>query len=157
MKIYIAGAISGQSTHGVFTYFKQTAYLLQGLGYIVYSPLIGKDKLFRNEVEFKAEGYDSNPRITNHAIIERDRWMVQQSDILYCNLTMSKEIVSIGSMMELAWAHHLGKHTIVVMQADNIHRHAFVIEAADVIFETEREGLEYLRELSLIGRKKDES
>lgn len=154
MKIYIAGAISGQTAKDVFTYFKNTAFQLQGLGYTVYSPLLGKGTLFRNEVEFKAEGYDHHPIVTNHAIMERDRWMVSSVDIVYCNLTMAPDRVSIGSMMELAWAHQLGLHTVVAMQRDNIHRHAFVLEAADVPFETTIEAMDYLKDLSLVERKK---
>ena len=145
MKIYLAGSISGQSGESVIDYFTLTAGFLRDLGFEVIHPMIAKG-YFRNEAKFKAEGYMHKPMSTNHAIIERDRWMVEQCDILYCNLTMA-EIVSIGSCMELAWGHILGKHTVVAMQPDNIHRHAFVMEAADVIFETHREGLEYLLEL----------
>jgi hypothetical protein len=49
--------------------------------------------------------------------------------------------------MELAWASILGKHTVVSMQKENVHRHAFILEAADVIFETHEESMEYLDKL----------
>lgn len=142
MKIYLAGSISGQSGEAVISYFQETSSRLDAMGFEVIHPMIGKG-YFRNEIKFKAEGYTHKPMSTNHAIIERDRWMVTMCDILYCNLSMAK-IVSIGSMMELAWAHQLGKHSIVCMQPDNIHRHAFVLEAADVIFETHQDVIEYL-------------
>ena len=101
---------------------------------------------FRNEFKFKAEGYTDHPVSTNHAIFERDLWMIGQCDILYCNLTMA-DIVSIGSCMELACGHILRKHIVVTMQKDNIHRHAFVLEAAHVIFENVEESMNYLLEL----------
>lgn len=145
MKIYLAGSISGQSGETVISYFTLTASFLQELGFEVIHPMIAKG-YFRNEPKFKAEGYLDKQMSTNHAIIERDCWMVRQCDILYCNLTMA-DIVSIGSCMELAWGHILGKHTVVAMQPDNIHRHAFVMEAADVIFENHQESLNYLLEL----------
>lgn len=150
MKIYIAGSISGQSGEDVVSYFKNTKSRLIGMGFEVFSPMTGKG-FFRNEIKFKASGYN-NPVSTNHAIIERDHWMVSTVDIVYCNLTMAKN-VSIGSMMELAWAHHMGKHTVLAMQADNIHQHAFVIEAADIIFESHEDAIEYLSKLSEVERK----
>jgi hypothetical protein len=50
--------------------------------------------------------------------------------------------------MELAWAHDKGKHTIVVLEPGNIHEHAFVLEAADVVFNNEADALLYLKKLS---------
>ena len=142
MIIYIAGSISGQSGEDVLRYFSETRNTLTRQGFTVLSPMTAKG-YFRNEEKFKAEGYTHQPPSTNHAIIERDRWMVSMCDILYCNLTMAK-IVSIGSMMELAWGHHMGKHTILSMQKDNIHRHAFVLESADIVWESHEEAMEYI-------------
>lgn len=151
MKIYIAGSISGRSGEEVISYFGNTKALLTGMGFDVLSPMTGKGH-FRNEIKFKTNGY-GNPISTNHAIIERDRWMVSMADIVYCNLTMvTAPIVSIGSMMELAWAHHMGKHTVLAMQKGNIHQHAFVLEAADIIFETHDDAIDYLSKLSPVGR-----
>lgn len=146
MKIYIAGPISGMSGEEVMAYFEKTRELLLNMGYEVLSPMTGKGQ-FRNEIKFKKQGYAGHPIITNHAIFERDHWMVCQADIIYTNLTLAK-IVSIGSVMELAWASHMGKHTIVSMEKDNIHQHAFVIEAADVIFDTHNKALDYLVNLA---------
>lgn len=146
MKIYIAGAISGQPVDDVFSYFKEVQIFLANVGYTVYSPMLGKAK-FRNEMEFQPHGYKHDPIITNHAIVERDRWMVNAIDLVYCNLTMCNGRVSIGSVMELAWAHQLGKHTVVAMEEGNIHHHAFVLEAADIIFETHESALDYLKTL----------
>jgi nucleoside 2-deoxyribosyltransferase len=150
MKIYIAGAISGQSGEDVISYFKNTKALLIGMGYQVFSPMTGKSQ-FRNEISMKSHGYD-NPISTNHAIIERDCWMVSHCDVLYCNLTMA-EIVSIGSTMELAWGHILKKHTVLTLPKNNIHRHAFILEAADIIFEEHEEALSYLAKLILPERR----
>jgi hypothetical protein len=70
--------------------------------------------------------------------------MVTQADIIYANFLGSKA-VSIGSVMELAWAYELNKLTVVVMDRKNIHMHAFVLEAADIIFETTKEAMDYLK------------
>ena len=145
MKIYLAGPISGKGGEVTIDYFGSTASTLRQAGFEVIHPMIGKG-YFRNEIKFKAEGYLHKSQSTNHAIIERDLWMVQQCDILYCNLIMA-EIVSIGSIMEMAWAHILRKHTVLAMQSDNIHRHAFVLEAADIVFEAHDEAVSYIKQL----------
>lgn len=141
MKIYLARPISGHSYDEIVDYYERTSAFLKHIGYQVLSPMTGKEVL-RNEIQFKSEGYQ-NPVSTNHAVIERDRWMVDTSNIVYANLIDSKH-VSIGTTMELAWGHDKGKHTIVAMEKDNIHRHAFIIESADVIFETNEDALNYL-------------
>jgi nucleoside 2-deoxyribosyltransferase len=70
--------------------------------------------------------------------------MVRNCDIILTDLTgMTRN--SIGCCMEMAWASLLGKHSIVVMEKENPHRHAFVLEAADIVFETLEEAIEYLK------------
>lgn len=141
MKIYLAHPISGLSYEEVVKYYQDTTAELKALGYDVLCPMTGKGYL-RTEIKFKAEGY-GNPVSTNHAIFERDHWMVTQSDVVFVNLS-GTQIVSIGSVMELAWAAEQGKQTIVVMEPGNIHRHAFVLEAADIVFDTYEEAMNYL-------------
>jgi nucleoside 2-deoxyribosyltransferase len=131
--IYLAHPISGLGYDEVFGYFDNQKKLLESAGYTVLNPMTGKDYL-RNEVEFKSHGYDLAPPSTNHAIVERDLWMIGQVDIVLLDLSGSKK-VSIGCMMELAWAHMLRKHTVVVVDPENPHYHAFVLDTADVVFE----------------------
>lgn len=145
MKVYIAGAISGKSADEVFKYFNRNKQVLESWGYTVLSPLTAKGHL-RTERIFKAEGYQ-HPISTNRAIIGRDRWMVGQADIVYMNLSEA-EFASIGCMFELAWAYELKKHVVAVVPKDNVHQHAFVLQAADIVFETSAEALNYLGSLA---------
>jgi nucleoside 2-deoxyribosyltransferase len=145
-KIYCVHPISGLTADAVFTYYTDIRNRLSGK-YDVMVPMTGKASL-RCEKEFRHEGYQGNPLTTNHAIFERDRWMVTQSDVIYASLKGATEKVSIGSMFELAWASLLGKYIVLVMDKESIHRHAFVLEAADVIFENEEEAEEYLEKLA---------
>lgn len=144
MKIYLVHPISGLSADDVFDYYVKTKARLQDL-YDVLTPMYGK-KFLRCEKEFKAHDY-KHPCTTNHAIFNRDKWMVQQSDIIYANFEKAQGI-SIGSMMELAWASMLGKHVVVTMPENNIHAHAFVFEAASVIYNTHEEAMIYLHNLA---------
>jgi nucleoside 2-deoxyribosyltransferase len=141
LTVYIAIPISGRSYDEVTAEIFRIKDFLECLGYKVFHPLSAKGYL-RTEVNFKKDGY-GNPPSTNHAIFERDRWMIEQSDIVLMNLT-DATAVSIGCMMELAWASMLGKQTIVAMDEENIHRHAFVLEAADIVFPTMGEAVHYL-------------
>lgn len=145
MKIYTAHPISGKSFDSVVGYYEDLKHRLEARGYEVLCPMTAKGYL-RTEIKFKAHGYDGFPVSTNHAIVKRDRWMISQCDVVLADLLDTK-IVSIGCMFELAWAQESGKHTIVVMEKDNIHRHAFVIEAADILFENIGVAMSYLEYL----------
>jgi nucleoside 2-deoxyribosyltransferase len=145
MKIYLAHPISGLSYDEVMDYYKDTTMKMMMAGYKVLCPMTGKDAL-RNEVSFKAEGYGT-PISTNRAILGRDHWMINQADVVYINLTGSKSI-SIGCCMELAFAYTHHKHVILVMEKDNIHKHCFVLESADIIYETTEEAEAYLNRLA---------
>ena len=143
-KIYIAHPISLCSVDEVFEYFDAASERLS-YNYNVLSPMIGKDHL-RCAPELRAEGY-SHPLSCNHAVFERDTWMVSQSDIVLCDFS-GAENVSIGCSMELAIASWLHKHTVVVLPKDNIHNHAFIREAADIIFETIDQAISYLEKIA---------
>ena len=145
MKIYCAHAISGRSATEVLEYYDEINKKLTVMGFNVLHPMVGKGYM-RTEIKFKAEGY-GNPLSSNHAIKERDKWMVSMADVVYINLLGTKT-PSIGCISELAWGDMLGKHTVLVMEKDNCHRHAFMLEMADIILETEDEALEYLRKIA---------
>ena len=142
-KLYLAGSISGLSYDEVVSKINAKKEALSM--YEILSPMTGKEEL-RTEIKFKAD-FNYNPISNNHAIFERDKWMVSQCDILFADLIGSQH-VSIGTTMELAWAAMLGKHTIVAMDQDNIHRHAFILEAADIVFCTADEAINYLQRLA---------
>lgn len=146
MKIYIAHPITGLTPDTVFNYYEKMIKTLWQ--YAVLSPMTGKDNL-RCEVELKSDGY-FQPTATNHAIFERDMWMVSQADVVLVDLFNTPRC-PIGCYMELAVAAWLRKHTILVMAKDSEYRHAFILEAADIVFETMEEAIKYLQELCAIG------
>lgn len=145
MKIYIAGSVSGKGYKEVMAYYKNLLNLFESMGFQTLYPMLGKEYL-RNEEEFKSRGY-GQPISTNHAIFERDKWMVTQCDILFVDFSQSEK-VSIGSCFEIAWAASLGIHVISIIPEGNPHKHAFVLEASDIVFSTRDEALNYLEALS---------
>jgi nucleoside 2-deoxyribosyltransferase len=147
MIVYLALPISGRSYDDVVKDIHDSKMILEDWGYTVFQPMTGKGYL-RPEIEFKSHGFD-NPVSTNHAILERDKWMVINCDVILLDLSRGSERVSIGGVMELAWASLLDKHTVVVLpKENNIHNHAFVLEASDVVFETMDEAMDYLHKLA---------
>jgi len=145
LKIYFAGPISGKSGDDVFGYYEEIKKELAGFATIL-SPMTGKAEL-RFEKNYKPGGY-SSPVATDHAIVERDLWMVRQADVVFVNLR-GAAWVSIGTVSELAWAHLLGKHTVIAMEKGNIHEHAFVVEMADIRFSDYRSAIDYLWNLCI--------
>lgn len=149
MKIYLAHPVSGLSWDVVAGYFEKTTkelYEILGNQAQIMSPLIGKEHL-RCETKFRAHSYQ-NPLSTNHHIHQRDCWMVKRADLIYLNLTLATEWVSVGSVMELQCAYDHGVYSVVSMGEDNIHQHSFVLEAASLILPTHNEAMKYLKKLT---------
>lgn len=145
MKICFARPITGLSYDEVAGSYDSTKDNLLKMGYEhVYFAFTGKSYL-KDETSFMASGY-KHSLSTDHAITLRDRWMVKQSDVFFLNLLGTTK-VSIGCMMELAWAFDNGKHVVTLMEENNIHSHAFVIESSHVIYRTEDEAMRYLWKL----------
>lgn len=144
LKIYIAHQIRGLTAEEVNSWFNHTRNILSRSGFHVLSPMTGKQD-YKTDSKNMPILHDSPVR-THHAIVERDRWMVSTADVVFTDLTGTTE-VSIGCLMELAWASLLGKHTVVVLPKDNIHDHPFVTESADIVYETTKEAIDYLNKL----------
>jgi len=146
LKVYCAHPISGLTWDEVVNYYNGIKEKLETIGLSVFQPMTGKGEI-RTEISERFQPLNFKSAVaSNHAIFERDQWMVRNSDILYLDLT-GAELTSIGCMMELAWASLLGKYTVVVMDKENIHRHAFVVEAADIVFENADTALVYLEKM----------
>jgi len=145
MKIYLAGAISGSGFDEVYDKFVHDAQVAMKLGYTVLWPMLAKEH-FKDIGRFTSLG-DTHPVSTNHAIFERDCWMVSQADVVLVDLFDAVR-PSLGCSMELAIASHLHKHTIGIMEPGNCHEHAFILEALDIRFNERPSAWKYLRQLA---------
>ena len=149
MKLYIAGPITGGTFEDVEKKWAGTIKRLKK-HYTILSPLFGKAKYTRPEMKCEAsEGQKMkylSPITTDRAIVGRDHWMVEQSDIVFVDLIGSK-IVSIGSVCEITAAYLHNKHVVVAMEEGNIHRHAFVLMESDIVFPNKADALDYIEEL----------
>lgn len=130
-KVYLAGPITGQSFQGSEEWrdiFKILAGQSKLAGRVeFYSPLRGKDYLF-NEVKIQ-DCYEQHLFSTQRGILTRDYFDVTTSDALVVNFT-NADRVSIGTVMEIGWAHCLRIPVIIIGGKGGLHDHAFIREAA---------------------------
>jgi hypothetical protein len=144
MRLYLAHPITGRSFEEVEAYYAEILGQLQGRYDCLY-PMIGAGER-RGETEFQPEGYH-DPISTNQAILNRCQWMIQQSDLVLVDLTGSSR-VSIGCVMEIAFARACARHIVAVLPPGNPHHHAMILAAVDVLFECREQALQYLDRLA---------
>jgi nucleoside 2-deoxyribosyltransferase len=123
--IYLAGPITGLSFDNAVDWRDEFNKLLppeiQGM-----SPLRGKTYL-QNETEIAAS-YEDNVLSCARGIITRDYNDCRRCDILVANFLGAKK-VSIGSVMEIAWAKAFQTPVIMIMEeTGNPHDHPMVTE-----------------------------
>ena len=131
MKIYLAGPITGcmyEDATDWRTWFSDTlAQVVSPDAAYCASPMRGKHYL-RDTGPIAVMGHPS-PLSTNRAIMTRDHWDCMTADIIVANL-LGTEKVSIGTVMEIGWAHAYRKPLVLVIEAGNLHQHPMVLEAA---------------------------
>ncbi len=152
--VYLAGPITGLSFTGATDWREQFQHKL-GVYIKAMSPLRSKDYL-KNE---KSIG-DSYEAGSNHSagpsqlvhvmsgqkgITTRDRYDVMTCDVILVNL-LGATRVSIGTVMEIAWADMLRKPIVLVMEKEgNLMDHAMVRESCGFRVETLDEAAAVIR------------
>jgi len=130
--VYLAGAITG-CTYNECTDWRQKVRDAVPSHIQTISPMRGKQRL--KEIE---EGstikmvYEDNPLTSAKGINTRDYNDVRRADAIFVNLLGAKK-VSIGTVMEIAWARAFSKPVICVMEPDNIHQHTMLNYACGYI------------------------
>jgi nucleoside 2-deoxyribosyltransferase len=97
---------------------------------IAFSALRGKEHVAKEAV--LKDSYPEHLLSTPQGTITRDRYDVSRCDALFVNF-LKAERVSIGTIMEMAWADARRIPIILAMEKDNIHDHAFVRQVAAFI------------------------
>jgi len=139
MIVYLAGPITGLS------YSDATDWRVYAKDYLAeckvdtLNPLRHKDYLAGSKAI--AASYERHPMSTSRGIMTRDYFDVSRCDLVLANL-LGADTVSIGTVMELAWAYQRRIPTVVVCEDGNPHEHPMVLEAASYRVMTLAEGLE---------------
>lgn len=131
--VYLAEPIAGRTGAQAVAWRGYAASALGQLGIETLSPLRGKAALgYAEKISTDFHDYqDLGHFYTAKAIMTRDFNDVKRADALLVNL-LGCDAVSIGTVMELAWAFQMQKPAVVAMEAvGNPHdRHPMVAEAA---------------------------
>ena len=130
-RVYLAGPITGLSYDGAQDWRDVAKRVLAESHVKAVSPLRSKEYL-RGIPALTADcaGYgDLNCMSSPRGIMTRDHYDATQSDALLVNLLGSTR-VSIGTVMEIAWAWDNGLPVVVAMEKEgNPHEHAMITEA----------------------------
>lgn len=154
--VYLAGPISGLNYDGCTEWRATAAHALGMFGIKGLSPMRAKEYLrdaYDAEGGFSAtcEEYGHlSPLSGPRGIMTRDRFDATRCDVLLVNLLGAAK-VSIGTMMELAWADLKRTPIVAVIEPDgsNVHEHCMVDQAIGFRCATLDEALHVVR--SILG------
>jgi hypothetical protein len=149
---YLAGPITGlpwDLITGWRNYVKQEFALVD---IDAFSPLRGKLYL-ANETSI-SDSYDNHVMSTQRGILARDHFDATHRDLLFVNL-LETERVSIGTVMEIAWAHEAGVPIVLALTERNAngtknpHDHSMIREACPLMVPTLKEAIEISKHMLL--------
>ena len=132
--VYLAGPITGLKFGECTDWRVYAVEQLARLGIEGLSPMRGKDYLIAiaKDIPFTSDGDKyavCSPLSTNRGITTRDRFDTTRCDVILVNLLGAKQ-VSIGTVMEIAWADLCRTPIVAVMEKEgNPHHHGMVLDA----------------------------
>lgn len=161
MKVYLAGAITEQTYDGATNWrIYASEWLAKGqdvsnewvddnwtsTGIVAYSPMRAKGYL--DDMPNMPEPHKGEVKTPLKQILQRDHWDCKTADAILCNL-LNVNRVSIGSVMEIAWAHAYGIPLVLVTNEGNIHRHGLITESTGWITDNLDTGIQMIKNILL--------
>lgn len=145
--VYLAGPITGTSYEECTDWRKMVSHVLTSAGIDSYSPMRAKDYLLQEtSVD---DSYEETVMSSQRGIYARDYYDCRTCDAIIVNL-LGAERVSIGTVMEIAWATAYEKPIVLVMEKENnIHEHSMLREACPFRVDTLNEGVDIMKTLLL--------
>lgn len=133
---YLAGPITGCSFEGATDWRDEMIKLLPN-EIVGMSPMRGKHYL--SEIKKIGDSYEDSVLSCTRGIMTRDFNDCRRCDVLIVNL-LGAEKVSIGTVMEVAWAKVFNVPVIMVIEKDgNPHDHAMIRECIGFRVDTLKE------------------
>lgn len=131
--VYLAGPIAGLGYAAAVDWRDDVIAQLAADDIKGLSPMRAKEYLkhVERDVGFSAtcEEYGHlSPMSSPRGIMTRDRYDATRCDVLLVNLIGAAR-VSVGTVMEIAWADLCRTPIVVAMEPGNVHEHAMVNEA----------------------------
>lgn len=127
--IFLAGPLTGVSYKDALEWRKYVESKLPA-DIIAFSALRGK--IYIANEHLLNDAYPEHLLSTPQGTVTRDRYDVSRCDALFVNF-LDTDKVSIGTIMEMAWADSKRIPVILAMEDGNIHDHAFVRQVAAFI------------------------
>lgn len=123
---YLAGPISGLTYDGAQEW---RDYVRQSLAPEIecYSPLRYEHHLKQHVVLEQAHDY--HPLTSDRGIMTRDHYDCMTRDLVFVNLLGAGSRVSIGTVMEIAWAFAYRKPLVLAVESGSAHEHPMIREA----------------------------
>ena len=152
--VYLAGPITGQTFDGAVDWRKTAIQELAKAGITGLSPMRAKEYLASITQDsgqlFTSDGDKFavfSPLSTNRGIMTRDHWDACRCDVVLANFS-GATIVSIGTVMEVAWAFTHRIPVVAVATDNDIHwQHGMIKEAVGFHVETLEEGLDLVKSI----------
>lgn len=135
--LYLAGPITGLA-YGSTVNWRDYVKRNIDPGIVPLSPMRNKEYLSTETTV--ADSYESIATSSSRGITARDRFDCQRADAILVNF-LGVDKVSIGSVMEIAWADAARKPIILVMDPESVHNHAMIRGVASFIVSTLDEGI----------------
>jgi nucleoside 2-deoxyribosyltransferase len=143
-KVYLAGAITGVGFGDATDWREAVKQLLYDCD--VFSPMRCKEYLKGEKII--RDNYADTVLSNKKGITTRDRNDVMRADLLFVNL-LGVQRVSIGTVMEIAWADMRRIPIAIAMDEDNPHRHGMIEEAAGFVVPTIQDAIDVTRAILL--------
>jgi len=142
--VYLAGGITGMSYEGSTDWREYAIKYLSDHGIKGISPMRCKEYLIREKVI--RDTYDQHILSTAKGITTHSRWDAHRCDVTLVHF-LGAERVSIGSVMEIAWASAAGRPIVCCMEDGNIHNHAMIEQTCGFVVNSLEKGLEVVTAL----------
>lgn len=140
--VYLAGPITGLSFGGATDWRRDAAIAIArgSTGRVeTLSPMRHKDYLAG--VEKIADSYEGSVLSSQRGIFYRDRLDCTRADLVLVNMIGATR-VSIGTVMEIAWANAREIPIVLVMEDGNLHEHSMLREACGFRVQTMAEAID---------------
>ena len=142
-KVYLAGPITRQDYSGANDWRDEVVTQLIPFSISGYSPMRGKAYLSKvKEIE---DAYSDYTMSSITGINVRDYNDCKTAGALLVNFLPAKK-VSIGTVMEIAWARAFQIPIVIVMEKGNIHEHG-MLTFGNIIVPTLEEGVQAIIQL----------
>lgn len=139
-RVYLVGPITGLDYKGATDWRDFAKEELSKYGIEALSPMRCKEYLLQERI-IKSGYSDLNVLSKGKGITTRDRNDVMTSDLILANFLGATK-VSIGSVLEYAWADAFRKPIITVIEKEgNVHEHAMLNELTGFRVETLEAGI----------------